>query len=101
MTKFFKDRMYNFGFLRIKEECTKFCLSSRGSHQFEYCAGDVDGAINFNWRIIKGNTAKEELATSSTEWVRGTEVRGIRVHVEHHVRSTISYICFGISGHGV
>ncbi len=48
MTKFFKDKLYDFGFLIIKEEYTKFHLRSRGSNQFENCAGDVDGAIDLN-----------------------------------------------------
>ncbi len=38
MTKFFKDKPDDFGFLCIKEECIKLCFSSRGSHHFENCA---------------------------------------------------------------
>ena len=101
MTKFFKDKLYDFGFLSIKEECAKFCLSSRGSNQFENSADDVNGAIDLNWRIIMGNTAKEEEVTDSTASLRGTEVRGIGMHIEHHVRSMILYICIGMSGHVV
>jgi hypothetical protein len=48
MTKLFKGKLYDFGFLSIKGECAKFCLSSGGSHQFENCAGDVDGPIDLN-----------------------------------------------------
>ncbi len=91
MTKFFKDKLYDFGFLSIKEECAKFCLSSRGSNQFENSADDVNGAIDLNWRIIMENTAEEEVATCLTASFRGTEVRGIRMHIEHNVRSTISH----------
>ncbi len=54
MTKFIKDKMYDIGFLSIKEECAKFYLSSGGSHQFENCVGYVDGTIDLNWRTITG-----------------------------------------------
>jgi hypothetical protein len=74
MTKFFKDKPDNFGFLCIKEECSKLCFSSRGSHQFENCAGDMNSTIDLNWRSITRSTAKEEVATGATASVRGTEV---------------------------
>jgi hypothetical protein len=89
MTKFFKDKPYDFGLLSIKEECAKFCFSSGGSHQFENCAGDVDGAI------ITGNTAMEEVATGATASVRCTEVSGIGVYIENHVGNTILYSALG------
>ncbi len=91
MPKFFKDKTYDFGFLSIKEECTKFCLSSGGSHQFDNCADDVDGPIDLNWRTITENTAKEEVATSLTASVRGTEVRGV---ADFHVDIIINgFLC--------
>ncbi len=61
----------------------------------------MDGAIDLNWRIITGNIAKEEVATSLTASVRGTDVRDIGVHIEHHVTSRILYFCIGMSGHVV
>ncbi len=48
MTKFFKDNPNDFGLLCINEECTKFCFSRRGHHQFENCAGDVNSTIDLN-----------------------------------------------------
>jgi hypothetical protein len=45
----------------------------------------ADGTIDLIWRIITGNTAMEEVATCLTASFRGTEVRGIRMHIEHHV----------------
>jgi hypothetical protein len=89
MTKFFKDKTDDFGFLSIKEECTKFYLSSKGSHQFK---GDVNSPIDLKCSTITGNTAKEKVTTGTgmTSSVRGTEVRGIRVYIEYHVRSAIS-----------
>ncbi len=94
-TKFFKDKPDDFGLLCIKEECTKLCFSSGGSHQFEIGAGDVNSTIDLNWRSITKSTAKEEVATGATASVRGTEVQGIGVHIEYHVRSAISYFGLG------
>ncbi len=55
MAKFFKDKPYDFGFLSIKEKCAKFCLSSRGSNQFENCAGELDGAeLHSSRRVDRG-----------------------------------------------
>ncbi len=73
MTKVFKVKTYGFGFLSIKNECAKLCFSRRGRHQFENCAGDVNSAINLNWRSIMRGTAKEEVATNATSCVRCTE----------------------------
>jgi hypothetical protein len=64
MTKFFKDKAYDFGFLSIKEECAKFCLSNGGSYQFENRKCNVDGPVDLNWRTITGNIAREEVANS-------------------------------------
>jgi hypothetical protein len=101
MTKFFKDKPDDFGLLCIKGECAKLCLSSKGSHQFENCADDVNSAIDLNWRSITRSTAKEEVATNATSSVRGTEVQGIRVHIDYHVGSAILHFCIGMSGHVV
>jgi hypothetical protein len=101
MTKFFKDKLDDFGLLRIKEECAKLCFSSGGSHQFENCAGDVNSTIDLNWRSITRGTAKEAVATGATASARGTEVRGIGVHIEYHVGSAILYFGIGMSGHVV
>ena len=101
MTKFFKDKTDDFVFLCMKEEHAKPCLSRRGCHQFENCAGEVSSAIDVNWRSITRGTAKEEVATGATLRVRCTEIRGIRVHIEYHVGRVISYFGIGMSGHGV
>ncbi len=101
MTKFFKDKPDDFGFLCIKEECAQLCFSSRGSHQFENCAGEVNSAIELNWRSITMSTAKEEVATGVTASVRGTEVQGIEVHIEYLVRSAILYLCIWMNDHVV
>jgi hypothetical protein len=101
MTKFFKDNTDNCGLLCNKEECAKLCFSSRGSHQFDNCAGDVGSTINLNWKTIMENTADKEVAIGTTSSVRGTEVRGIGVYIEHHVRSGISFFYIGMIGHVV
>ncbi len=93
MTKVFKVKTYGFGFLSIKKKCAKLLLISRGSNQFENCAGYVDGAIDLNWQFIMRGTAKEEVATGLTASFRGTEVRCIGMHIEHNVRSTIPNFC--------
>jgi hypothetical protein len=94
MTKFFKDKPDDFGFLCINEECAKLCFSRGGRHQLENCAGDVNSAIDLNWRSITRGTAKEKLATCTTLRVRCTEIQGIGVHIEYHVISAISYFVF-------
>jgi hypothetical protein len=94
MTKFYKDKLDDFGLLCIEEECAKLCFSRGGSHQFENCAGDVNSAIDLNWRSITRGTANEEVATGATLRVRCTEIRGIRVHIKYHVGSML--LCFGI-----
>jgi hypothetical protein len=66
MTKFFKDKLDDFGLLCIKEECAKLRFSRRGHHQLENCAGDVNSAIDLNWRSITRGTAKEVVATCAT-----------------------------------
>jgi hypothetical protein len=74
MTKFFKDKLDDFRLLCIKEECAKLCFSHGGSHQFENCAGDVNSAIDLNWRSIMRGSAKEEVATGANARIRSTEV---------------------------
>ena len=101
MTKFFKDKPDDFGFLCIEEECAKLRFSRGGRHQFENCAGDVNSAIDLNWRSVTRGTAKEAVATGATASARGTEVRGIGVHIEYHVGSAILYFGIGMSGHVV
>ncbi len=92
MTKFFKDKLHDFGLLCIEEECPKLCFSRGGRHQFENCACDVHSTIDLNWRSITRGTAKEEVATCVTSLIRCTEIQGIGVHIEYHVGSAISYI---------
>ncbi len=100
MSKFFKDKTDDLGFVCIKEECAKFCLSSVCSHQFENFAGDIGSAIDLNRQTsITRNTAKEGVATGATASIRGTEVRGVGVYIDYHVTSTISYFCIRMSGH--
>jgi hypothetical protein len=99
MTKFFKDKLDDFGLLCIEEECAKLRFSRGGRHQFENSAGDVNIAFDLNWRFIMRGTAKEEDATSVTSSVWCTEIRGIKVHIEYHVRSVISYFGIGMRGH--
>ena len=59
----------------------------------------MNSNIDLNWRSITRGTAKEEVDTCATLRIRCTEIRGIGVHIEYHVRSTISYFCIGMSGH--
>jgi hypothetical protein len=101
MTKFVKDKPDDFGLLCIEEECTKLRFRCGGSHQFENCAGDVNSTIDLNWRFITKGTVKEELVTGATSRVMCTEIRGIGVHIEYHVRSAISYFGIGMGGHVV
>jgi hypothetical protein len=99
MTKFFKNKPDDFGLLCIEIECPKLRFSHGGGHQIENCAGDVNSTIDLNWRSIMRDTAKEEVATGATSYVRCTEIRGIRVHIEYHVRSAILYFGIEMSGH--
>jgi hypothetical protein len=61
----------------------------------------MNSAIDLNWRSITRSTANKEVATGVTASIRGTEVRGIGVHIEYHVGSMILYFCIRMSGHAV
>ena len=101
MSKFFKDKTDDLGFVCIKEECAKVRFSCRCYHQFENCAGDMNSAIDFNWGSITRGTAKEEVATGMTLPMRCTEIQGIGGHIDYHVVSGILYFGIGMSGHVV
>jgi hypothetical protein len=66
----------------LKKSAPSSASAAEAATSFENYAGDMDGAIDVNWRTIMASTAKEEVATGLTASVRGTEVKGIRVHIE-------------------
>ncbi len=61
----------------------------------------MHSAIDLNWISIARGTAEEEVATCMTSRIKCTEIQGIRVLIEYHVGSVISYFGIGMSGHVV
>lgn len=51
----------------------------------EYFAQDVDNAIEENWPTIVGGSLQEEKSNSTAVGIRGNEVQGIRLDIQHFV----------------
>ncbi len=85
--------------LCIEEECSKFSFSGQCCNKFENVASDMDCTIDEYRLIVLQNATKEEVTACTTSCLGGTEVGGIRVYVEDHVRSSISYFCIGVRPH--
>jgi hypothetical protein len=71
VSKFGKSETEDLGFLHIEKEGTQFCFGGGRGDKFEYRTCDVDGAVEFDRNAINGETAKEEVATSTALCTRG------------------------------
>ncbi len=74
VSKFCKVETQDLSFLSIEEEGTQFGFGCRCSNKFEYCACDVDGAIQFDGISVNRETAKKEVTTDVTLCTGGQEV---------------------------
>ncbi len=61
----------------------------------------MDLAIDEYWLRVLQNTTKDEVTSCTALRLGGTEVGGIRVYVEDHVRSSISDFCIRVHPHAV
>ncbi len=85
VSKFGKSETEDLGFLCIEKEGTQFGFGGGHGNKFEYHTHDVDGAVEFDRIAVNGDTAKEEVATSTALCTRGGEIRCVGVDIEYHV----------------
>ncbi len=100
VSKFFEYKWY-FCFVCVEKECSKFSFSGLCCNEFENGASDMDCTIDEYWLRVSQNTTKEEVISSMTSCLEGTEVGGIRVYVDDHVGSSMSDFCIGVHPHVV
>ncbi len=101
VSEFGKSETGDLGFLSVEKEGTQFGFGHRCSNKFEYCACDVDGAVEFDRIAVNRETAKKEVATSAASCTGGGAIRCIVMDVEGHVQGTVSYDGVGVHQHVV
>ncbi len=99
VSKYGKSETEDLGFLCIEREGTRFGFGGGRGNKFEYCTHDVDGTVEFDRIAISGETAEEEVATSTALCTRGGEIRRVRVDVEYHVQGAVSCDGVGVRPH--
>ncbi len=98
-SEFGKSEMEDLGFLCIEKQGTQFGFGGGCGDKFEYRTRDVDGAVEFDRIAVNGETAKEEVASSTVLYTRGKEIRRVGVDIEYHVRGAVSYDGIGVRPH--
>ncbi len=101
VSEFGKSETEDLGFLSVEKEGTQFGFGHRCSNEFEYCACDVDGTLEFDRIAIDRETAEKDVATCAALCMGGGEIRRIGMDVEDHVRGTVSYDGIGVRPHMV
>ncbi len=101
VSKFGKSETEDLGFLSVEKEGTQFGFGCRCSNKFEYCACDVDGAVEFDRITVDRETAKKEVATGVALCTGGGEIRRIGTDVEDRVPAMVSYDGVGVRPHVV
>ncbi len=99
MSEFGKSETKDLGFLCIEKEGTQFGFGGGCDDEFEYHTRDVNGAVEFDRIVLNGETAKEEVATSTALCTRDREIRRVGVYVEYHVQDAVSYDGVGMRPH--
>jgi hypothetical protein len=101
VSEFGKSETEDLGFLSVEKEGTQFGFGRRYSNKFEYCACDVNGAVEFDRIAVDRETAKKEVATGAASCMGGREIRCVGMDIEDHVRGTVSCDGIGVRPHVV